>query len=76
MSFQYQAAGKILGEVMKKKGGIKKLLYSSASEGKKKIYALVCETLRYKEVLDEVLESVDSSASIHQVREKNTLYVM
>ncbi|EPX70822.1 rRNA methyltransferase [Schizosaccharomyces octosporus yFS286] len=53
----YIHAATILDDLSQKKGSIKQLVFNSKKHDPKRTYALVCETLKYKHVLDEVIES-------------------
>ncbi|XP_031565177.1 probable 28S rRNA (cytosine-C(5))-methyltransferase, partial [Actinia tenebrosa] len=59
MASLYSGASKIVDKVIKKKGTIKSLVIESDFENKKILYALVCETLKYKKIIDEILEQTD-----------------
>ncbi|KAI9275408.1 S-adenosyl-L-methionine-dependent methyltransferase [Sporodiniella umbellata] len=53
----YQHAGRILDKLAKHEGTIKGLVIGDPKvQDKKKMYALVCETLKYKQVLNEIIE--------------------
>ncbi|CAO3670217.1 unnamed protein product [Rhizopus stolonifer] len=53
----YQHAGRILDKLAKHEGTIKGLVIGDPKvQDKKKMYALVCETLKYKQVLNELIE--------------------
>ncbi|KAJ3194758.1 putative 28S rRNA (cytosine-C(5))-methyltransferase, partial [Irineochytrium annulatum] len=58
MSSLYKKAATIYGKVIKGNGTIKGLVFAESVEGglKKKLFALVCETLKYREVIDELIE--------------------
>ncbi|EPY51986.1 rRNA methyltransferase [Schizosaccharomyces cryophilus OY26] len=52
----YIHAATILDDLSQKKGSIKQLVFNSKKHDPKRTYALVCETLKYKHVLDEVIQ--------------------
>lgn len=56
MSRLYGDAGRIVSEVLERKGGIKTLTMAKKVRNKPKMHALVSETLRYREVLLEVMK--------------------
>ncbi|KAI8381385.1 S-adenosyl-L-methionine-dependent methyltransferase [Radiomyces spectabilis] len=54
----YQHAGQILDKLGRKEGTIKGLVIGDPKvRDKKKMYALVCETLKYKKVLNEIVDT-------------------
>ncbi|PHZ08187.1 S-adenosyl-L-methionine-dependent methyltransferase [Rhizopus microsporus ATCC 52813] len=54
----YQHAGRILDKLARHEGTIKGLVIGDPKvQDKKKMYALVCETLKYKQVLNELIDS-------------------
>ncbi|KAG0746174.1 hypothetical protein G6F62_005583 [Rhizopus arrhizus] len=53
----YQHAGRILDKLARHEGTIKGLVIGDPKvQDKKKMYALVCETLKYKQVLNELID--------------------
>ncbi|WBW73476.1 rRNA (cytosine-5-)-methyltransferase Rcm1 [Schizosaccharomyces osmophilus] len=52
----YIHAATILDDLSQRKGSIKQLVFNSKKHDPKRTYALVCETLKYKHVLDEVIQ--------------------
>eukprot|EP01132_Coremiostelium_polycephalum_P010820 gene10820-13257_t len=55
----YQQASNVIDGLIQKKGSIKGLSYNNKNESQKTsktCYALVCETLKYKEIIDEIIE--------------------
>lgn len=57
MSKNYTLAAGVLRKLLKGHGGIKSLAFAGRSGPLGKVaYALVCETIRYKAVLDELLK--------------------
>ncbi|XP_050411585.1 28S rRNA (cytosine-C(5))-methyltransferase [Patella vulgata] len=55
----YQSAARILKDALEKKGAVKTLVYSSDEKDKRKLFALVCETLKYKTSLFKILKETD-----------------
>ncbi|KAI7898382.1 S-adenosyl-L-methionine-dependent methyltransferase [Cokeromyces recurvatus] len=54
----YQHAGRILDKLARHEGTIKGLVIGDPKVwDKKKMYALVCETLKYKQVLNEIIDA-------------------
>ncbi|KAI8991385.1 S-adenosyl-L-methionine-dependent methyltransferase [Mycotypha africana] len=54
----YQHAGRILDKLSRHEGTIKGLVIGDPKvKDKKKMYALVCETLKYKQVLNEIIDA-------------------
>ncbi|KAJ1504140.1 putative 28S rRNA (cytosine-C(5))-methyltransferase, partial [Coelomomyces lativittatus] len=51
----YFTASQIIQQVLKRKGSIKSLCLSSKSENKKKLYALVSQSLKYQSILQSIL---------------------
>ncbi|SAM07472.1 hypothetical protein [Absidia glauca] len=56
----YQHAGQIIDKLEKHQGTIKGLVLGDPKvQDKKKMYALVCETLKYKHVLNEIIDTTN-----------------
>ncbi|KAK6175614.1 hypothetical protein SNE40_014035 [Patella caerulea] len=55
----YQSAARILKDALEKKGAVKTLVYSSDEKDKRKLFALVCETLKYKTSLFKILKETN-----------------
>ena len=51
MSAVYKEAGIIVDRALRKEGSVKNLCLSSLNKNKRKLYALVCETLKRKHSL-------------------------
>jgi putative methyltransferase len=62
MSMLYKEAAAILTKLLKRQGGLKTLAYSDSVQHKRSSYALVCETMKYKAVLDRLINESRSSA--------------
>ena len=76
MSRLYINASNVLDQ-LNTKGGLKTLVFSSKIGGnKKKLYALVCETLKYKPVMDSVLNQCKIKQKLMEMYRPNFLYVM
>lgn len=58
MSELYKEAAQLLGKLEKRQGGLKTLAYADNVMHKRSSFALVCETLRYKPLLRELLVAV------------------
>ncbi|GAB9462828.1 hypothetical protein Gpo141_00000311 [Globisporangium polare] len=58
MSELYKEAAQLLGKLEKRQGGLKTLAYADNVQHKRSSFALVCETLRYKPLLRELLAAV------------------
>ncbi|KNE70732.1 hypothetical protein AMAG_15483 [Allomyces macrogynus ATCC 38327] len=58
----YEIAADILGKLRAKKGSIKGLCLAPRVKNKKKVYALVCETLKMYPILTNLLDRTDFSA--------------
>ncbi|EDO45380.1 predicted protein [Nematostella vectensis] len=56
MAALYGSAAKVLEKVLHKKGTVKSLVIESEFANKKKLYALVCETLKYRQVIEDIFE--------------------
>ncbi|RKP12880.1 williams-Beuren syndrome critical region protein 20 copy A [Piptocephalis cylindrospora] len=54
----YRQAAEILDKLSLKKGTVKSLVLNPKVQDKKRMYAIVCETLKYKLVLEDVIEGV------------------
>ncbi|XP_060703724.1 probable 28S rRNA (cytosine-C(5))-methyltransferase [Hemiscyllium ocellatum] len=55
----YVKAAAILGQVESKRGSVKTLVYNSGHKNIKQLFALVCETLKYTSVLNEIITTSD-----------------
>ncbi|KAM4795389.1 28S rRNA (cytosine-C(5))-methyltransferase [Rhinophrynus dorsalis] len=53
----YQTAAAILDKLQRKEGAVKTLVYDSGFKNVRQLYALVCETLRYSSILEDVIKS-------------------
>ncbi|XP_058968002.2 28S rRNA (cytosine-C(5))-methyltransferase-like [Pocillopora verrucosa] len=56
MAALYSCAAQIVDKVTKKQGTAKNLAINSRFPKKKKLYALVCETLKYRGILEDIFE--------------------
>ncbi|XP_029468809.1 probable 28S rRNA (cytosine-C(5))-methyltransferase [Rhinatrema bivittatum] len=59
MAQLYQTAAGILERAQRQQGAVKSLVYNSKYTNVKQLYALVCETLRYSGVLQEIISSAN-----------------
>ena len=76
MSRLYINASNVLDK-LNTKGGLKTLVFSSNVGGnKRKLYALVCETLKYKATMDEMLSNCNLKKRLMERYRPNFLYVM
>lgn len=71
MSNLYHEAAGVLCKLLDRKGGLKSLAYQHHIKNKRSSYALVCETLKYKEVLDEIINT--SKLFIQEPKLKSSL---
>ncbi|XP_062887352.1 probable 28S rRNA (cytosine-C(5))-methyltransferase [Mobula hypostoma] len=55
----YGKAAAVLQQAGEQRGSVKSLVYNSGYENIKQLYALVCETLRYTPVLEEIISMTD-----------------
>ncbi|KAG9485796.1 hypothetical protein GDO78_008729 [Eleutherodactylus coqui] len=53
----YQTAAGILDRLQQKEGAVKTLVYDSGYKNVRQLYALLCETLRYSTVIEEIIKS-------------------
>ncbi|KAM4698973.1 28S rRNA (cytosine-C(5))-methyltransferase [Discoglossus pictus] len=53
----YQTAAGILDKLHRKEGAVKTLVYGSGFKNVRQLYALLCETLRYGSVLEDIIKS-------------------
>ncbi|XP_041096887.1 probable 28S rRNA (cytosine-C(5))-methyltransferase [Polyodon spathula] len=53
----YVKAAEILDKIENKEGAVKTLVYNSKFQNIKQLYALVCETLKYSKILEEIITS-------------------
>ncbi|XP_073526855.1 28S rRNA (cytosine-C(5))-methyltransferase [Phyllobates terribilis] len=53
----YQTAAGILEKLQRKEGAVKTLVYDSGYKNVRQLYALLCETLRYSSVIEEIIRS-------------------
>ncbi|MEE6527333.1 hypothetical protein FKM82_028643 [Ascaphus truei] len=51
----YQTAAGILDKLQQREGAVKTLVYDSGFRNIRQLYALLCETLRYSAVLEEII---------------------
>ncbi|GMF11496.1 unnamed protein product [Phytophthora lilii] len=58
MSELYKEAAALLHKLERRQGGLKSLAYAESTVHKRSSFALVCETLRYKPLLRELLAAV------------------
>ncbi|CAI5735126.1 unnamed protein product [Peronospora destructor] len=58
MSELYKEAATLLHKLEKRQGGLKSLAYADSTVHKRSSFALVCETLRYKPLLRELLATL------------------
>lgn len=58
MSDLYKEAAALLQKLEKRQGGLKSLAYADSVQHKRSSFALVCETLRYKPLLRQLLAAV------------------
>ncbi|GLD96061.1 hypothetical protein PINS_up004739 [Pythium insidiosum] len=58
MSELYKEAADLLQKLERRQGGLKSLAYADHVQHKRSSFALVCETLRYKPLLSELLAAV------------------
>ncbi|GMF34219.1 unnamed protein product [Phytophthora fragariaefolia] len=61
MSELYKEAAELLHKLERRQGGLKSLAYAESTVHKRSSFALVCETLRYKPLLRELLAAVPES---------------
>ncbi|XP_071994183.1 28S rRNA (cytosine-C(5))-methyltransferase [Engystomops pustulosus] len=55
----YQTAAGILEKLQRKEGAVKTLVYDSGYKNVRQLYALLCETLRYSSVIEEIISSAE-----------------
>lgn len=53
----YQTAVAILDKLQRKEGAVKTLVYDSGFKNVRQLYALLCETLRYSSVIEDIIKS-------------------
>ncbi|XP_064642413.1 28S rRNA (cytosine-C(5))-methyltransferase-like [Lineus longissimus] len=53
----HEVAAEIIGKLSEKKHTVKSLVLSSKFRNIKQLYALVCETLKYRQVLEKIIDS-------------------
>ena len=51
----YQYAGEVIESACNRRGSLKQLCYSNACRQKKKLFALVHQTLKHKQLLEKLL---------------------
>lgn len=61
----YKVAAQVLKDVDEKKGSVKSLAIESKYKNVKQLYALVVETLKYRDVLDDVISSTKLLQGTH-----------
>ncbi|RHY92061.1 hypothetical protein DYB37_005387 [Aphanomyces astaci] len=62
MSALYAEAAGVLEGLFRRSGGLKTLTYADKIKSKRNCFALVCQTLRYKPLLDELIAAVPDLA--------------
>eukprot|EP01084_Bolivina_argentea_P203167 347034_1 len=55
MAYTYQSSAKIIQSVLDKKGDVKTILYQHNRTVNTAVYALVCQTLKYKNVIEDII---------------------
>ncbi|KAI9220470.1 S-adenosyl-L-methionine-dependent methyltransferase [Blastocladiella britannica] len=63
----YDVAAGILAKLKQKKGSVKGLCLAPNVQNKKKVYALVCQTLKFHAILSEVIAQADLLAKEHRL---------
>eukprot|EP00937_MAST-01D_sp_MAST-1D-sp2_P002966 g2966.t1 len=78
MSILYRSAASILAKLLQRKAGIKTLTYSSSITDKHKrpAYALVCETLRFKPVLERLIENAGFARTVSNMNKPMVLVML
>eukprot|EP00742_Colponemidia_sp_Colp-10_P006396 GILJ01006854.1.p1 GENE.GILJ01006854.1~~GILJ01006854.1.p1 ORF type:complete len:467 (+),score=80.83 GILJ01006854.1:94-1494(+) len=76
MSKVYFDAADVINGLVQRKGGLKTLCFGGDIAQKKKVYALVCETMKKKEILDQVLEDVKLFERESELSNKHLVLVM
>lgn len=71
MALQYVQAAHVLDMLEARRGGIKTLVFQSDFAKKKLIYALVAETLKYSEVIEELMRELYTMGNTHSDRHWN-----
>eukprot|EP00954_Amorphochlora_amoebiformis_P030203 1394319-Amorphochlora_amoeboformis.AAC.2 len=73
MAKAYDQASRMLDKMIEGKAGIKSLTYNDpALKNRRQAYALVCETLKYKQVLEHILQST----GLHKAKVRPTLLLV
>ena len=57
MSRNYLDAAKMLNEIIVKKRGLKTSVYNGENKNKSMIFALVCQTIKYKAILEDIISN-------------------
>ncbi|XP_056414625.1 28S rRNA (cytosine-C(5))-methyltransferase [Hyla sarda] len=55
----YQTAAGILDKLQRKEGAVKTLVYDSGYKNVRQLYALLCETLRYSSVIQDIINNAE-----------------
>ncbi|DBA04206.1 TPA: hypothetical protein N0F65_004314 [Lagenidium giganteum] len=75
MSELYKEAAELLNKLEKRQGGLKSLAYADNVVHKRSSFALVCETLRYKPLLVQLLDAVPQFKLAKKMKDKALLYI-
>jgi len=72
----YTEATSVLTQFLNKQGGLKTLAFSDKVSNKKGVYALVVETLKYKEYLDEIIDAALKKTMKQDKLSRNLVLIM
>ncbi|XP_065066978.1 28S rRNA (cytosine-C(5))-methyltransferase-like [Rhopilema esculentum] len=65
----YREASSVIEQAKLKKGSVKGLCFNSSLANKKKLYALVCQTLKHQTVLSQLLKQIDEDDAFDKLDE-------
>lgn len=72
----YNEAASVLTQFLNKQGGLKTLAFNEKVANKKGVYALVVETLKFKEVLDEIVDFALKKTIKEEKLPRNLILIM
>ena len=78
MSLLYRNAASVLSKLLQRKAGLKTLTYSGdvTDRHKRPAYALVCETVRFKPVLQKLIYAANMGAVIRKMNKAMVLVML
>ncbi|XP_046375842.2 28S rRNA (cytosine-C(5))-methyltransferase-like [Haliotis rufescens] len=72
----YNETAKIVKSIKQKKGTVKSLVFASRFHNKRKLYALVCETLKFWQILSLLLKRTKIPRKLTSYEEKQYVFIV